>query len=565
MILRQQQNSKSLLWVLWLALALTVMPKICFASSQPLVQELTWYEFDYPIEESDLYINRGLETRKPVLIAQPKLTGGHYLSMVQFTVPALDWYVIDFSGSTLIGQFRHHIIDADGNDVAIFSGGLLDDTPNPVMLRHGRKLILQPGEYQLFTQQQSQFNIATPTPFIMLEKDYLAEIKPGNAIALIGLGVFAGLGILYLTLGANRFRTTDLAYSAFIFGNFLFNATTLLVFSDLFGVQWYRGASLPICFSNIAYIVFVTRLLGIQSHNTPILYRLGQIIIGVYVVVLFAGFIFPHWQMEMNRYGVGLFLAFGLLCGLNQMRSGVAIAKYYLLANLGFVFLGSIAISQNGLEDRPTIYMSHIGLLGVAIEVVLLSFVLAYQMHIAGREKASALKAAKNSLVLAQTDDLTQIENRRAMDTALCEASPTAAFAYLDLDGLKQCNDLKGHRFGDELLVRFASRLTQDLAGAGRLFRIGGDEFGVLFDAQLRSRVETAIRQTELDIQSDYYAPFGISFGVALREECSSIYRMVEEADQSMYKHKTSRRAKRIQRPSTEETITPYTGTDSAV
>lgn len=542
-----------------------MVPKVCFASSQALEQELTWYEFDYPIEESDLYINRGLLSRKPVLIAEPKLTGGHYLSMVQFTVPALDWYVIDFSGSTLIGQFRHQVVDADGNDVAIFSGGLLDTTPNPVMLRHGRKLILQPGEYQLFTQQQSQFNIATPTPFIMLEQDYLAEIKRGNAITLIGLGIFAGLGVLYLTLGIYRFRKTDLAYSAFILGNLLFNATSLLVFSDLFGLQWFRGASLPICFSNIAYIVFVTRLLGIQSHNTPLLYRAGQAIIGVYIVVLFAGFVFPHWQNEMNRYGVALFLGFGLLCGLSQLRRGVAIAKYYLLANLGFVILGGVAISQNGLEGRPTIYMSHIGLLGVAIEVVLLSFVLAYQMHIVGREKASALTEAKKSLVLAQTDDLTQVQNRRAMDTALCEANTTVGFAYLDLDGLKQCNDLNGHSFGDDLLVTFASKLTHELTGAARLFRIGGDEFGVLFEAPARTRVEAAIQQTERALQSDYYRPFGISYGIALREDCSSVYRMVELADQKMYKHKTSRRAERTRRQNPEEAVVTPTGTDGAI
>jgi diguanylate cyclase (GGDEF)-like protein len=550
---------------LWFAITLFVVPKVCFASSQALEQELTWYEFDYPIEESDLYINRGLLSRKPVLIAEPKLTGGHYLSMVQFTVPALDWYVIDFSGSTLIGQFRHQVVDADGNDVAIFSGGLLDTTPNPVMLRHGRKLILQPGEYQLFTQQQSQFNIATPTPFIMLEQDYLAEIKRGNAITLIGLGIFAGLGVLYLTLGIYRFRKTDLAYSAFILGNLLFNATSLLVFSDLFGLQWFRGASLPICFSNIAYIVFVTRLLGIQSHNTPLLYRAGQAIIGVYIVVLFAGFVFPHWQNEMNRYGVALFLGFGLLCGLSQLRRGVAIAKYYLLANLGFVILGGVAISQNGLEGRPTIYMSHIGLLGVAIEVVLLSFVLAYQMHIVGREKASALTEAKKSLVLAQTDDLTQVQNRRAMDTALCEANTTVGFAYLDLDGLKQCNDLNGHSFGDDLLVTFASKLTHELTGAARLFRIGGDEFGVLFEAPARTRVEAAIQQTERALQSDYYRPFGISYGIALREDCSSVYRMVELADQKMYKHKTSRRAERTRRQNPEEAVVTPTGTDGAI
>ncbi|MBM7038374.1 GGDEF domain-containing protein [Vibrio ulleungensis] len=561
---KQKRWFDSTLWVLGIVLALLVVPRFCLATGQVIEQDLTWFQFDYDIEDSKGYVSQNVDSRKPILIAQPKLTGGHYLSVVSFTVPALDWYVIDFSGSTLIGQFHHQILDSEGKDVAVFSGGILDSTPNPIMLRHGRKLILQPGDYQLLTQQQSQFNIATPTPFVMLEVDYLADIKRGNAITLIGLGILAGLGMLYLTLGLYRLRKTDLAYAVFILGNLLFNATSLLVFSDLFGVHWFTGASLPICISNMAYVFFVMRLLGIQSHNKPLLYKSGHAIIGLYAIVLLVGLLEPNWQMEMNRVGVGVFLGFGVICGISQLRSGVGIAKFYLLANLGFVLLGSIAISNNGLEGQPTLYMSHVGLLGVTIEVVLLSFVLAYQMHLTGREKASAVKAAQQSLALAQTDELTQLENRRAMDTALCEADESVGFAYLDLDGLKQCNDLKGHSFGDQLLTKFSRVLTQELKGEGRLFRIGGDEFGLLFDAQSTGVVKAAIYSTEQRLKKELYQPFGISFGIALREDYSSVYRMVEVADQRMYKHKTTRRVARTRTahlPSEENTSS---GTNAA-
>ncbi len=520
-----------------------------------LKQELTWYEFEQPYSTDQLYITSVVNDTPPKLIAQPRLTGGHYLSVVDITIPELDWYVIDFSGSTLVGQFRHQIIDSKGAVIAAFEGGVENSTPNPTMLRHSRSVILQPGDYQIFTQQTSQFNIATPTPFVMKQDQYLASIKLGNAITLVGLGIFCGLGILYLTLGLYRFRPTDLAYGIFIIGNLMFNGTTLLAFCDLLNIHWFRGASLPIAISNIAYIVFVMRLLDIDKVHTPKLMQLGHTIIGFYVVVFAAGFILSHYQNEMNRIGVAIFFSYGLLCGLTQLKRGLPIAKYYVLANIGFVLLGSIAISQNGIEGQPTLYMSHIGLMAVAVEVVLLSMVLAYQMHLVGREKAFALKEAELSLALAQTDELTQIENRRAMDVALKKVSYDMAFIYLDLDGLKQCNDQKGHAFGDEVLKAFAQSLSKRTnTNQGRLFRIGGDEFGLLFSAKHRTAVKQAIAETEAALQKSHYANFGISLGMAFRAEHSSAFRMVEAADQRMYKNKTTRRVVRdsLKAPSAE-------------
>lgn len=85
---------------------------------------------------------------------------------------------------------------------------------------------------------------------------------------------------------------------------------------------------------------------------------------------------------------------------------------------------------------------------------------------------------------LALTDPLTQLPNRLAfeehlkMALARMERSPQRGILlFLDLDGLKQLNDLLGHNAGDAALQEFATRLVGSLRTSDTAARIGGDEF----------------------------------------------------------------------------------------
>jgi diguanylate cyclase (GGDEF)-like protein len=85
-------------------------------------------------------------------------------------------------------------------------------------------------------------------------------------------------------------------------------------------------------------------------------------------------------------------------------------------------------------------------------------------------------------------DALTGLRNRRAYDAELageCARSRRYAhpltLALLDLNGFKSLNDTQGHPAGDVLLRDVAGVLRQWTRGADRCFRIGGDEFAVMF------------------------------------------------------------------------------------
>src|ERR1700737_1758811 len=91
---------------------------------------------------------------------------------------------------------------------------------------------------------------------------------------------------------------------------------------------------------------------------------------------------------------------------------------------------------------------------------------------------------------MAYHDGLTDLPNRAAFLQALaqmieaCEGT-NEEFAVLsvDLDGLKEINDVFGHATGDKLLIE-VSRRIQNSARGGVVARLSGDEFGLIIDGK---------------------------------------------------------------------------------
>ena len=88
----------------------------------------------------------------------------------------------------------------------------------------------------------------------------------------------------------------------------------------------------------------------------------------------------------------------------------------------------------------------------------------------------------------AWTDELTGAGNRRAFETVLREAMAraleerrTISLMCLDVDNFKRYNDDYGHHAGDEVLRETAELLRTCVRAGDHVFRIGGDEFVVVF------------------------------------------------------------------------------------
>lgn len=153
---------------------------------------------------------------------------------------------------------------------------------------------------------------------------------------------------------------------------------------------------------------------------------------------------------------------------------------------------------------------------------------------------------------LATQDQLTGLANRALFVDCLRQAIAKAELEQkaltvfmLDMNGLKQINDQKGHRFGDAALKEIAARILQSTRKQDLVARLGGDEFAVLL---------TSIEHRELAIQAmqriidgcakpfnfeDEQFKIGVSAGLAIYpEDAKELEHLVEVADLAMYQHK---------------------------
>ena len=91
---------------------------------------------------------------------------------------------------------------------------------------------------------------------------------------------------------------------------------------------------------------------------------------------------------------------------------------------------------------------------------------------------------------MAYHDGLTDLPNRAAFLQALAQMIEACtgteeefAVLSLDLDGLKEVNDVFGHAIGDKLLIEVARRMQASARG-GVVARLSGDEFGLIIDGK---------------------------------------------------------------------------------
>jgi len=91
----------------------------------------------------------------------------------------------------------------------------------------------------------------------------------------------------------------------------------------------------------------------------------------------------------------------------------------------------------------------------------------------------------------ALTDNLTGLHNHRAFQEEFGRAleqrnraGGALSVMMIDLDGLKQINDVAGHQAGDELIRSLAECLRETMRTSDMAYRVGGDEFIVILPGE---------------------------------------------------------------------------------
>lgn len=139
---------------------------------------------------------------------------------------------------------------------------------------------------------------------------------------------------------------------------------------------------------------------------------------------------------------------------------------------------------------------------------------------------------------LSYIDTLTNICNRnKFIDDceAMAEAGETnVGVVYMDLNGLKEINDKKGHAEGDSALREIAGRIVSMFKGHTS-YRVGGDEF-VVFCRNIREDDFNAL--TSEFIGSLHDCEYKLAIGAQYAGSNSDINDIIRIADENMYRDK---------------------------
>ena len=159
---------------------------------------------------------------------------------------------------------------------------------------------------------------------------------------------------------------------------------------------------------------------------------------------------------------------------------------------------------------------------------------------------------------MAIYDKLTGLHNRtmlrqifsKSVSQALIDKQQISFIAF-DLDLFKDINDQFGHVVGDEVLVAFSKTLHKNLPKNASAFRLGGEEFAVIFPCdhinQAVKLAETIRHKTQhiTIIHDDKPVRITVSAGIAINNPNEIILTdMLKLSDKCLYQAKTEGRNK---------------------
>lgn len=155
---------------------------------------------------------------------------------------------------------------------------------------------------------------------------------------------------------------------------------------------------------------------------------------------------------------------------------------------------------------------------------------------------------------LVGKNELTGLPNRQSfkerleqeMARAMRNQSPLVV-CCVDLDHFKEVNDTYGHSYGDQVLLRFARALREQIRSADFCAHLHGDEFAVILSDTPLEAAQAFVARASQAIEESVkeHLPFRTSikasYGLAAMLEKDSLAELLDRADDALYAKKGRR------------------------
>ena len=381
------------------------------------------------------------------------------------------------------------------------------------------------------------------------EQSVRSNLLMGSLYAAFG-GLCVALLCHNLALwGALRHRF-QLAYCAMVLGLLLYAVSSsgalAWIWPDIANTARLRINYLTLGLSAVAAVSFARTFFEPRVFAGSV----ARIVAAAQAVMLAATFafaLFAPWNVwAFDRLYSFAFLAQMAVVAPILWRAWATRSNYlwvFALAWAAPIALACVRVASALSFVRWSFWVDNSTILSMTVEALLSSLAIAYRMRLLSIERDEARDGETAARLLADTDPLTGLLNRRAFLHQTIGREGEQVLMIADLDHFKRVNDTIGHDGGDEVLRVFARTLRQAVPADALVARIGGEEFAVVVPAGSPVEPEDVLarlRAGRMPYDVAVTASIGTCTGPLLREmDWKALYAC---ADRALFDAKTAGR-----------------------
>lgn len=237
---------------------------------------------------------------------------------------------------------------------------------------------------------------------------------------------------------------------------------------------------------------------------------------------------------------------------ISTLFSDIKLTKFSFILSLSLLILSSLNMYFNVVEHSFRKISTEVF---VSLAVIAVSYIIAKLLILHNQDQITSLEIMHHDNMNLESkvklDPLTGIFNKAVFNEFLTKSiektkmeNTTLVLSIIDIDDFKNINDTYGHAIGDSILRKFSNILMLNQTENIHAFRIGGEEFAIIFNNSNTADALSVYNNINSSIKNDVsnfdVVKFSISGGIAKLdlENLTDFNSLFNAADKALYEAK---------------------------